>query len=132
MTNTRHKFYVYNGNASKITFEISAKRFIEDYTQIKKQKYFLFSRFNSNKVTEFQHGILYLKDSNLSFKQAFWSQGKLILTEVSGIINQQRFNAAQVSFNKRSMQVMSKKITLISENRISRKLNFRQQVGALH
>lgn len=132
MTDTKHKFYLNSGNIAKVYFKITAKRFIEDYSQIKSKTYFLFFRFKSYKITQFQQGTLYLKDSNLKFKEAFWSQGKLVLTGVSGIINQQKFNSPEVTFNKRSMQLMAKNITLINENRISRKLSFRQDVAALN
>lgn len=132
MTDTRHKFYINSDNIAKVYFEITAKRFIEDYSQIKHKSYFLFSRFKSSKVTQFQQGTLYLKDSNLTFKQASWSQGKLVLTGVSGVINQQKFNSPEVTFNKKSMLLMAKNITLINENKISRKLSFRQNVSALN
>jgi len=132
MTDTRHKFYLNSDNIAKVYFEITAKRFIEDYSQAQRKSYFLFSRIKSSKTTQFQQGTLYLKDSKLKFKQAAWSQGKLVLTGVSGIINQQKFSSPEVSFNKKSMLLMAKKITLINENRISRKLNFQQGMTALH
>ncbi|TYK64963.1 hypothetical protein [Colwellia echini] len=129
MTNTKHKFYrKTEDNRTKLSFEITAERFIEDFSQLNKKSYFLFSHLSSKKVTTFEQGTLYLKNSHLHFNQAFWHQGKLVLKDTSGIINNQKFNAPEIRFNKTKMDVIAKKITLKSKNKISRKLNFQQTV----
>jgi len=131
MTNTTHKFYLKVDNITKVNFEITAKRFIEDYTQLKKKSYFFLSHLESTKITKFFQGTLYLKNTHLRFNQAFWSQGELVLKGASGVINQKNFNAPELRFNKRTMAVTAKNVTFKSANKISRKLNFNQQVEAL-
>lgn len=131
MTDTKHKFYIKTDRTAKVSFEITAKRFIENYAPLKKKSYFLFSQLQSRKITQFEQATLYLKDSHIHFKRGYWSQGKLVLEGASGAINQQKFTTPKLIFNKSTMAVTAKKITLIAPKKISRKLNYHQQVTAV-
>lgn len=131
MTNTTHSFYLKSEDVIKLGYEIFSKRFSEEYSQNNDKFIALFDKPSLNKVSHYYEGRLLLKGSVLNFKRAFWSQGELILINVSGTLNQQGFNSPEVIFNKTAMEVKAKNITIIAADMISRKLNFRQDVIAL-
>lgn len=126
MHNVTFNQYHLNNNTQSIVYTIKAKKSCEKIPETTSD--FIFTIYNKEQAKkQFYYSIGTISinnNTNLSFNFGYYYQGKFIMNNVNGIINDNYIYSQELIFNLSNKQLLAKQIVLTKKHEFISKMNY--------